>query len=232
MDCFYCTEAELQNGILSKEESMHCIKVMRYKVGDLIEVVNGNGGKFECVITQDSKDGCKFEIVNSYQDACPSFQVHIAVAPTKNIGRYEWFLEKATEMGVHEITPIISQHSERRTWNENRLKNILVTAMKQSQQSFLPILHDAIPFEKFVNQTFDAEKFICHVDNENPLHLKEASAGINHSVILIGPEGDFSENEIEMAMKNHFVKVSLGKNRYRTETAAMLAAHIVLLKSE
>lgn len=173
-------------------------------------------------ITITDKDSCKFQ-VSQQAVSTRSYDINLFVAPTKNADRMEWLVEKATEIGVSSITMMRCEHSERKTVNHDRLLKMAVSAMKQSQQSFLPEVHDITPFEEIIEQNF-GQKFIAFVDHSNPDHLKNLVApGVKYA-LLIGPEGDFTKSEVDRAMENNWKKVSLGPTRLRTETAALTAA--------
>jgi 16S rRNA (uracil1498-N3)-methyltransferase len=209
---------------LPAEESKHCIKVLRLGQGDTVHLTDGNGSLFKTVIIEDNFKSCKLEIVETQHEyGKRNFNLHLAVAPTKNINRYEWFLEKATEIGIDTITPVICDHSERRSVQPDRLNKIIVSAMKQSLKAYLPKLNDAITFRKFISQEFSAEKYIAYCGEEYKMLLRDDYKIGKDAVILIGPEGDFSPAEVEVAIQKGFKPVSLGEARLRTETAALIA---------
>ena len=169
----------------------------------------------------------------SFEKSAPSkYHLHLAVAPTKMNDRYEWFLEKATEIGIHEITPIICDRSERKVINTERFDKIILTALKQSNELFLPKLNEAITFKEFVKLKNEGKKLIAHCEETNKKTLKSVLAPNENITILIGPEGDFSEKEIEAALENNYIPVSLGSTRLRTETAAIVACHSVIFINE
>ncbi len=215
-----------------KEESKHIIKVLRKKDTDILHVTNGLGFLFTTQITLASDTKCTVKIVNVEQIEKPKFQLHLAVAPTKLNDRYEWFLEKATEIGVSEITPIICDHSERKFIKTDRFEKIIQTAMKQSNQCFFPILNEPIDFGTFVAKQFNGQKLIAHCEETNKKSLKETLKTNENVTILIGPEGDFSTKEITKALENNFIAVTLGNTRLRTETAAIVACHSVVFLNE
>ena len=211
-----------------KEESKHIIKVLRKKEGDILHVTNGLGYLFitEIALASDSKCTVK---INSYEkQEKPKFHLHLAVAPTKMNERYEWFLEKATEIGIHEITPIICEHSERKIIKLDRFEKIILSAMKQSNQYFLPILNDPILFKEFIKKPFSGQLFIAHCEEQSKKSLKEVLLPNQNITLLIGPEGDFSVKEIQTALDTNFIPVTLGNTRLRTETAALVACHSVV----
>ncbi len=215
-----------------KEESKHIIKVLRKKDTDILQVTNGLGYLFTTQIILASDTKCTVKIVNVEQIEKPKYHLHLAVAPTKLNDRYEWFLEKATEIGVSEITPIICEHSERKFIKTDRFEKIIQTAMKQSNQCFLPILNEPISFGAFVAKQFDGQKLIAHCEETDKKSLKETLKINENITMLIGPEGDFSNKEIKQAVDNQFVSVTLGNTRLRTETAAIVACHSVVFLNE
>jgi 16S rRNA (uracil1498-N3)-methyltransferase len=192
-------------------------------------------GRFlsEAEIADANPKKCRLTIVNSALDfGKRNFHLHIAIAPTKNIDRFEWFLEKATEIGIDEITPLLTSHSERKTINAERLEKILVSAMKQSLKAYLPQLHELTTFKELIINNKTENKFIAYCDEIQKIHLKDLATKGNNTLILIGPEGDFSPEEIKLAIENGFKVVSLGESRLRTETAGIVACHIVNLANE
>jgi 16S rRNA (uracil1498-N3)-methyltransferase len=215
-----------------KEESKHIIKVLRKKDTDILFVTNGSGLLFKTEITLASDNKCTVKIL-SFEKAEPSkFHIHLAVAPTKMNDRFEWFLEKATEIGIHEITPIICDRSERKVVNNDRFDKILLTAMKQSNVLFLPKLNDAITFKEFIKRKNEGLQLIAHCEETDKKSLKSVLKPNENVTLLIGPEGDFSEKEIALALENNYVPVSLGNTRLRTETAAIVACHSVVFVNE
>ncbi|MES2574790.1 MAG: 16S rRNA (uracil(1498)-N(3))-methyltransferase [Bacteroidota bacterium] len=215
-----------------KEESKHIIKVLRKKDTDILFVTNGLGLLFKTEITLASDNKCTVQIL-SFEKIEPSkFHLHLAVAPTKMNDRYEWFLEKATEIGIHEITPIICDRSERKVVNKERFEKILLTAMKQSNVLFLPKLNEAITFKEFIKQKNVGLQLIAHCEETEKKSLKSVLKPNENITLLIGPEGDFSEKEITLALENNFIPVSLGNTRLRTETAAIVACHSVVFVNE
>ena len=211
-----------------REESKHIIKVLRKKEGDIIHITNGQGWLFKAKVQIADIKKCIVNITDSELQPPPKYKLHMAVAPTKMNERYEWFLEKATEIGIHEITPVICKHSERKQIKASRFERILQSAMKQSLSCYLPKLNEAIPLAQFLSQENRNEKlFIAHCEETERTNLKDALKAEEDSLILIGPEGDFSEDEIELAKKNGFLPLMLGETRLRTETAAVVACHSV-----
>ena len=234
MQLFYNQEITITNKtfFFNKEESKHIIKVLRKKDTDILHVTNGLGALFVTEITLASDTKCTVKIVSVEIQEKSKFEIHLAVAPTKLNDRYEWFLEKATEIGVTTITPIICEHSERKFIKTDRFEKIIQTAMKQSNQYFLPILNEPMTFGTFVGQNFLGQKLIAHCELTNKKSIKEVLELNKSIIILIGPEGDFSNKEIQQAFENNFVPITLGKTRLRTETAAILACHSVVYMNE
>ncbi len=215
-----------------KEESKHIIKVLRKKDTDILHVTNGLGVLFTTQIILASDTKCTVKIINIQQIEKPKYNLHLAVAPTKLNDRYEWFLEKATEIGISEITPIICDHSERKFIKTDRFEKIIQTAMKQSNQCFLPKLNEPETFGTFVAKQFNGQKLIAHCEETNKKSLKETLKINENITMLIGPEGDFSNKEITKALENNFIAVTLGNTRLRTETAAIIACHSVVFLNE
>lgn len=215
-----------------KEESKHISKVLRKKEGDSIYITNGKGFLFESVITLSSEKKCEVKITKEISQEPDVFYTHIAVAPTKMNDRLEWFLEKATEIGIHEITPIICDHSERKVYKTDRAEKIIQAAMKQSLHYFIPKINEPISFSQFVKSNIDGQKFIAHCEETDKKSFKNEVKKDEKITILIGPEGDFSTKEINLATENHFIPVTLGNTRLRTETAALVACHTIALINE
>jgi 16S rRNA (uracil1498-N3)-methyltransferase len=237
MQLFYSPDiikdAAAHTVMLNAEESYHCIRVLRKKSGDIIHVTDGRGGLFEAEVTNEDSGKClvtmKAEV--SVAEKKP-FNLHLAVAPTKNTDRFEWFLEKATEIGITEITPVICKHSERTVLRTDRLQKILISAMKQSLNLHLPILNEPVKLPDFLKQDFIGQKFIGYVEEQQEKHLKDCYSKGSDCVILIGPEGDFSKPEINLSKEKGFEAISLGNSRLRTETAALVATMIINLLND
>lgn len=228
MHLFYSNTISGKYHSLSPEESKHCIKVLRLGKGDTIYLTDGIGNLFRTHITDDSAKRTTVEIAeiqNEFEKR--SFKLHIAIAPTKNINRFEWFLEKATEIGIDVITPVICHHSERRSISFDRLNKIIISAMKQSHKAYLPLLENACNYEDFVSKKFSADKYIAACIPGINESIKDLYQKDRDAVILIGPEGDFSQEEISMAVNKGFKPITLGKSRLRTETAAVFACSSV-----
>lgn len=210
---------------LPEEESGHCVRVLRLKEGDIIEVVDGGGNCHECRITLAHHKRCAVEIVGTvHSEPHWGKRIEIAIAPTKNLDRIEWMVEKCTEMGIDRITPIKCRYSERKELKTERIAKILVSAMKQSLKSTLPLLDEMTPIEDVIGAPFEGRKYIAYCDKSMPRRLfaKEYSPDEN-ALIMIGPEGDFSPEEIKKALAAGFEPISLGDSRLRTETAAVVA---------
>ena len=229
MQLFYLENPENEI-ILSAEESKHATKVLRKKEGDLLNFTDGKGGFYKAEITVADSRKCRLKVVSTEQkEKQHNYHLHIGIAPTKNMDRYEWFLEKATEIGIDEITPIICEHSERKVLKTERCNRILLSAMKQSLKFHLPKLNEAIILKDFLKQDFEGAKYIAHCEQGEKQELITEKKE-QKTLILIGPEGDFSPNEINLALQNQFKAVSLGTSRLRTETAGLVAVHTVNLK--
>lgn len=224
---FYTPDV-LTNTELPQEEGIHCIKVLRKKEGDEILLTDGKGFFYDAVIIQANAKHCIVEIKKAIeQPKAWDFNLKIAFAPTKNMDRVEWFAEKATEIGIDRLSPVLCQYSERKEIKSQRIEKILVSAMKQSQKALIPQLDGMISFSSFLNQPFDGKKYIAHCYNGEKRLLSELYTKKENALILIGPEGDFSEQEVEQAIKKGFLPISLGKSRLRTETAALVACNAI-----
>ncbi|MBT8252746.1 MAG: 16S rRNA (uracil(1498)-N(3))-methyltransferase [Flavobacteriaceae bacterium] len=231
MQLFYNPELDdsITEFTVSKEESRHIVKVLRMKAGDALNFTNGAGWQFECTILKDDDKRSLIGIDKKHFHSPRPFSLNLAVAPTKMNDRYEWFLEKVTEIGVETITPLICEHSERKQIKVTRMQKIIESAMKQSNRFFLPKLNEAISFKEFIMSDQDAACFIAHCHRHDLLPLKSKLNKPQSTTILIGPEGDFSVKEIEMALEGGYIPVNLGQSRLRTETAAIVACHTVAL---
>jgi 16S rRNA (uracil1498-N3)-methyltransferase len=218
----------LRNRELPFEEAQHCIKVLRKKEGDEILLTDGRGNFYDAAIVQANPKHCLVDILKTIPQAKGwSFNLQIAFAPTKNIDRIEWFAEKATEIGIDRLSPILCRHSERKDIKFQRIEKILVSAMKQSQKALLPRLDEMLSFPQFIKQDFNGQKFIAHCHPGEKSILKDVYRKGENVLMLIGPEGDFSEMEVEEAIRQGFQPVSLGESRLRTETAALAACHAI-----
>jgi 16S rRNA (uracil1498-N3)-methyltransferase len=223
---FFQEEFSGDSFTLSEETSKHIIQVLRMKVGEQLQLTNGKGKIVTAEIIAEHKKNTGVKVISTSHIALPTSHITIAISLIKNNSRFEWFLEKATEIGVSEIIPLICERTEKQNFRYDRMKNILISAMLQSQQTWLPTLHEAVKFSEVVKRISQQNKFIAHcIDGEK----KQLSNHSIHqsSIILIGPEGDFTKDEIELAMQNNFVPVSLGDTRLRTETAGIVATVIL-----
>ena len=218
--------------VFDKEESKHIVKVLRKKESDILFVTNGLGYLFKTKIALASDSKCTVTIESFEKLETPKFRLHLAVAPTKMNERFEWFLEKATEIGIQEITPIICDHSERKIIKIDRFQKIIESAMKQSLHYYLPILNQPISYKEFIKKELKGQKFIAHCEETDKKSLKNQLQPNSDVTLLIGPEGDFSVKEIQMALDNTFIPVTLGNTRLRTETAALVACHSVVYFNE
>ncbi|MBU2945626.1 16S rRNA (uracil(1498)-N(3))-methyltransferase [Zobellia uliginosa] len=229
MQLFYNPDLDksISQFTFSREESRHIVKVLRKKEGDILHITNGKGYIFESEILLADQKRCKAQIISTKKKHAKAHWLHIVVAPTKNNDRLEWFLEKATEIGVNEITPIFCDRSERKVIKKERLEKVIQSAMKQSLRSYLPKLNDAISFKAFIEKEQNGLLFIAHCEEEEKVDLKRRVAADKDVTVLIGPEGDFSQNEINIAYEKGFLPVSLGEYRLRTETAAIVACTTV-----
>lgn len=235
MQLFFTTDIRGNFAYFDETESRHLTQVLRRKVGDTVQLTDGRGTLFSGEIIEVGKRTCVVAIQNAITNfEARSFRLHIAIAPTKNMDRIEWFLEKATEIGIDEITPLICKRSERNVIKTERLKGVLASAMKQSLKTFLPIIHEAVDFQQFMKQKFveDEQKFIAYCNDAERHPLSKMYQKSKNCVLLIGPEGDFTESEVAAAFKQNFVGVSLGNSRLRTETAGVVACHTINLLNE
>lgn len=228
MHFFYTQNVNADIYELTKEESKHCCMVLRKKQGDAIYLVDGKGTFFVTEILDDNPKKTSVKIIEKIKNYKKrNYNLHLAIAPTKNISRFEWFLEKATEIGIDEITPIISNRSERKHLNLERMNKILISAMKQSLKAHLPKINKCIKFKDFIAKCNCQRKLIAHCGETEKTPLQKKIKINENSCILIGPEGDFTKEEVELAKQNRFDFVSLGENRLRTETAGIYSCSIV-----
>lgn len=234
MQLFY-TSNILPNDLefsFDKEESKHIVKVLRKQEGHIIHITDGKGNLYTSEISLASEKKCTVKINHCEFFKSTNFHIHMVVAPTKMNDRYEWFLEKATEIGVHEITPVICDNSERKIIKNERFDKIILAAMKQSNQFYLPKLNEPITFKEFMSLKLEGDLFIAHCEEREKTLLKDAFTTQGKYTLLIGPEGDFSTKEIDTAITKGFKPVSLGHTRLRTETAAVVGCHTFVLKNE
>ena len=211
------------------EESRHIVKALRKKEGDILNITNGEGYVFRAKITMVDPKRCTAQVLDFNKSLPARYELHLAVAPTKKLDRFQWFLEKATEIGVTEVTPILCQRSERKKLSLDRLQRVMQEAMKQSLRTYLPRLNNPISYEDFLRQGHPDLRFIAHCEKDEKMDLKRRVAADKDVLILIGPEGDFTRPEIDAAYDRGFLPVSLGESRLRTETAALVACVTVNL---
>lgn len=232
MHVFYTPDIQ-NRAELPAEEAAHAVRVLRLQAGDEVTLTDGKGNFYRAEISVASNKRCLVNILET-QPQEPLWQghLHIAMAPTKNMDRTEWFAEKATEIGFDELTFLNCRFSERKVIKTERIQKILVSAIKQSLKARLPLLNEMTDFDKFVRQPFNGQKFIAHCyEGEKPL-LRDVSKRGQDALVLIGPEGDFSEEEVKLAIEQGFQPISLGRSRLRTETAALVACHILNLQNQ
>jgi 16S rRNA (uracil1498-N3)-methyltransferase len=232
MNIFYAPDAVPPDVILSQEESAHCIRVLRLGKGEKVQVIDGTGGYYNAVITLPDARHCTLTITETISKKQPrDYAIHIAIAPTKNMDRFEWFIEKSVEIGIDIITPLLCHHSERKVLKTDRLERLIISTMKQAVIPTHPVLNELTRFNEFVTTQpkDDTDLFIAHCEETSRKILSEVCRSGRNTVVLIGPEGDFSPDEISVALKNNYIPVSLGRNRLRTETAGIVACHTVNL---
>jgi len=226
-------DKDTQQITFNKEESRHIVKVLRKKEGDTLYLTDGKGNLYTSKINIANDKKCLSTIFGTTKKSLGrDYKLHIAIAPTKNNDRLEWFLEKATEIGIDEITPIISNNSERKKKKKERLEKIIQSAMKQSLKFYLPKLNNAIPYNEFLNRKFEKKVYIAHCHEGDKISMKEIIQPKESLTILIGPEGDFSSEEISQAINGGCIPISLGQARLRTETAAVVAVQNVAFINE
>lgn len=232
MHVFYTPDIQTSNE-LPEEEAQHCTRVLRLNVGDEMTLTDGKGCFYKAAITAATNKRCLVTIKETLpQPPLWPCHLHIAIAPTKNMDRNEWFAEKATEIGFDELTFLNCRYSERKVIKNERIEKILVSAIKQSLKARLPKLNEMMDFDSFITQPFEGQRFIAHCyEGEKPL-LKEVLKPGEDALVLVGPEGDFSEEEVRKAVERGFIPISLGKSRLRTETAALVACHTMNLLNQ
>jgi len=221
MQLFYNSEININDDdlIMSDSEHYHLTKVLRKKIDDKIYLTNGNGYLFEAIINNVNTKSTQLKIINSNKKSAMEYGLHIGIAPTKKIDRFEWFLEKAIEIGVSSITPLICKYNERKSLNYTRLNKIAVSAMKQSLQTYLPKIEPIASIKEFIESNQYKQKYIAHCKNSKKVYLSKIIKRKANSSIIIGPEGGFTDDEISLAINYNFIPISLGNNRLRTETA-------------
>lgn len=233
MHLFYTPDLSETIYTLDETESKHCIRVLRLNTHDIVHLIDGRGGFYKAKITDPNPKKCTLEIIKSTKEyGKRNHYLHIAIAPTKNIDRFEWFLEKATEIGIDEITPILCEHSERKVIKNDRFEKIVISAIKQSVKAYKPRINGITEIRQFLSQDFKGDKFIAHCEDNQKNLLKTVYKQGNNALILIGPEGDFSPDEIKLSRENKFIEISLGESRLRTETAGLVACHTINLMNE
>ena len=230
MQLFYAPDFTAPEYMLSEEESRHAVKVLRLEEGDILHITDGRGNLYRCEVASAHQKHCLVRVVEQFEEfeKLP-YNLTMAVAPTKNIDRYEWFLEKATEIGVAEFVPIVSEHSERKVIKQEREEKVITAAVKQSLKAYHPVLAEITPFDKLVSREFAGRKFIAHCGEavKEKKYLASTLRKGEDALILIGPEGDFSSAEVALAVANGFEEITLGTQRFRTETAAVVAVDMV-----
>jgi 16S rRNA (uracil1498-N3)-methyltransferase len=214
--------------VLPEETSKHCIQVLRMKAGEQLQLTDGKGNLVTARIINADKRHCSVNIEEKNYQQLHSKKISIAISLLKNSGRFEWFLEKATEIGVREIIPLICKRTERQHFRFERMNNILIAAMLQSEQTWLPVLHKPQPFEKIITSSGYMQKLIAHCEDDAVKNNIASAAAESETQILIGPEGDFTMQEIKQALENNYKQVSLGKTRLRSETAGVVAATLLM----
>ncbi len=215
--------------VLSEETSKHVVQVLRMEIGEQLQLTDGKGNLFMAAIIDDNRKRCQVKITNVQKQSSPAKQIAIAISLVKNNTRFEWFLEKATEIGVTEIIPLICERTEKQSFRHDRMKGILVSAMLQSQQSWLPNLHEATKFTELIKRSAYQQKLIAHCEEDKKESIHHHISKSSHQLICIGPEGDFSKEEIALALTNDFIPVALGETRLRTETAGIVAATLLCI---
>jgi len=220
---FYAPNITEQIHFLPEDESKHLIRVLRKQYGDLIDLTDGHGHYYQCKIADDHPKKCGLEVISKTLHENPiAREIHIAIAPTKNNDRMEWFIEKAVEIGVTSITPIICKNSERSKLKRERMLKVAISAMKQSNRFYLPTISELTPLSEFIKSDNASLKLIAHCEDTDKSYLESMSLPVKTS-ILIGPEGDFDISEISDCIESGYVPVSLGNSRLRTETAGIVA---------
>ncbi|AGC77579.1 16S rRNA (uracil1498-N3)-methyltransferase [Nonlabens dokdonensis] len=234
MQLFYFKEVDTSTQLLEldKEQSRHMTKVLRKKVGDQVHITDGKGNLYDGKISLVTSNKCHIDIAFAKAYPKPFPRLHIAIAPTKMNDRMEWFLEKATEMGIQKITPLLCDHSERKKINVARFEKILISALQQSYQFHLPVLEELTSSQDFIKRKIEGKKCVAHCEETEKIQLANFIETKADFTVIIGPEGDFSNREIELAIKNGFQPTSLGEKRLRTETAGVYTAAIFNSKIE
>jgi 16S rRNA (uracil1498-N3)-methyltransferase len=235
MNIFFAPDINSPQVILSPEESAHCVRVLRLNEGEKVQLIDGKGGLYEAVVAEPDARRCMIEIIGTRQiHRTRDYTLHIAIAPTKNMDRFEWFVEKSVEIGVDTITPLLCQRSERRVLKTDRLHKLIISTMKQAMVLHQPVLNELTDYKKFMTglPVSFKNRLIAHCEDTERKTLKDTLMPLSDVVVLIGPEGDFSPEEIKGAADKGFTPVTLGPNRLRTETAGIVACHAINLLME
>lgn len=228
----FIAEVNDKTGILTSDESWHCTKVLRKKIGEQIRLIDGNGCFYDAVLEMVSEKKCTAKIIaDPIIQPKRNYYLHLAIAPTKQIDRIEWMIEKAVEIGIDEISFLTTHNSERTIIKTERIQKIIESAVKQSLQSYIPKLNGLLSFKEIINLNKADQCFIAHCHDSNKENLKQLEFKNKSTLILIGPEGDFSKEEIELALKNNFKALSISSNRLRTETAGLFVCQAASILS-
>jgi 16S rRNA (uracil1498-N3)-methyltransferase len=230
MNIFYCPDIASGEAILSPEESAHCIRVLRLGQGEKVQVIDGKGGFYAATIAVPDAKKCRLEILETLEHRkARDYKIEVAIAPTKNMDRFEWFIEKSVEIGIDMITPLLCHRSERRVLKTDRLQKLILSSMKQAIIPYRPVLNELTVFKSYLANPGIPEynRFIAHCEDTGRKKIQEVCKAGKDAVVLIGPEGDFAPEEIALAVKHGFIPVSLGVNRLRTETAGIVACNIL-----
>lgn len=229
MQIFYSPDIRNNKCALDETESRHCLKVLRLSKGSMINVVDGKGNFYEGIISNPDLRECEVTITGVTHDfGKRDYRLHIGISPLKNPERFEWFIEKSVEIGIDEITPLICRNTEKTGIKAGRINNIIISAMKQSVKALKPVFHEPVSFDSFLKQDLQGIKMIASCNTDVKRSGIAGACGRNDdAVILIGPEGDFSDEEVSAAIENGYIPVHLGKSRLRTETAGIAACHSV-----
>ena len=229
MHLFYTPDVNGDTCYLNEQESKHSVRVLRLGKGSALNLVDGKGGWYEAIIDDDNPKKCRLKIISHSPGYHPlSNNLHVAISPLKSVERFEWFAEKATEIGISQITPVICQRTERRRVNIERTERIIISAMKQSYKAFKPVLNEPRLFSEFINQEYPGARAIAHCSGTERLALHQIGPSDNYTV-LVGPEGDFTEAEVDLAVNRGFQQVHLGDSRLRTETAGVFICTAIQL---
>lgn len=235
MHLFYTPDITTDTYTLNEEESKHCVRVLRLNEGDKIQLIDGVGGFYEAEITDNNPKRCSVKIIEHKKEVGKrNWHLHIAIAPTKSMDRLEWFVEKATEMGIDEISLINSNNSERNIVKTERIQKVAISAIKQSLKAYLPKINEVVNFKILIAgaKDFKGEKLIAHCQSTGLPHIKTQYTSKQNALVLIGPEGDFTIDEVKFALENGFKEISLGESRLRTETAALYACAALNVMNE